>query len=120
MAARTAIWAVSLSRISPINITLGSWRKIDLKAAAKVIPISALTCTWLIPSIFISIGSSTVITLISFLFKAESIEYVVVDLPEPVAPVTRIIPLGIPSILLIFTKFLLLNPKVSIPPKLLE
>ena len=66
----------------------------ERRAAAKVIPISAFTCTWFIPSIFISIGSSTVIIFVSSLFKACSIEYTVVDLPEPVAPVINMIPLG--------------------------
>ena len=117
--ARTAIWAVSESRISPISIIFGSWRKIDLKAAANVIPISAFTWTWFIPSMFISIGSSTVIMFISGRFNSCSIEYTVVDLPEPVAPVTKMIPFGTPIILLIFFKLVWLNPKCSTPFKLL-
>ena len=72
--ARTAIWAVSESRISPIKIILGSCLNIERSAAAKVIPISALTWTWLIPSIFISIGSSTVIIFFSGLLSSCSIE----------------------------------------------
>ena len=40
-------------------------------------------------------GSSTVIIFVSSLFNACSIEYTVVDLPEPVAPVIKIIDIRI-------------------------
>ena len=72
--ARTAILAVSVSRISPTIIILGSCLKIDLKAVAKSSPISLLVWIWLIPAIFISIGSSTVIILVSSLFNLCKIE----------------------------------------------
>ena len=73
----------------------GSWRKIERSADAKVKPISELTWTWLTPSISISTGSSTVIIFVSDWFNRCKIEYTVVDLPLPVAPVTKIIPFGI-------------------------
>ncbi len=41
----TAISAVSVSRISPIMMMSGSWRKMERKALAKVRPISFLTGT---------------------------------------------------------------------------
>jgi len=41
--ARTAIFAVSESRISPINIMFGSCLKIDLNTVAKSKPISLFT-----------------------------------------------------------------------------
>ena len=43
--ARTAILAVSESRISPINIIFGSCLRIDLNTVAKSSPISLFTCT---------------------------------------------------------------------------
>ena len=48
-AACMAISAVSWSRISPIMITSGSWRRIERSALAKVRPIFGLTWTWLMP-----------------------------------------------------------------------
>ena len=41
----------------------GAWRRIERKAAGKVMPISGFTGTWLIPFIWYSIGSSTVMIL---------------------------------------------------------
>ncbi|CCY61155.1 uncharacterized protein BN572_00375 [Clostridium sp. CAG:264] len=67
----------------------------DLKAAANVISALLFTCTWLIPLIFASTGSSTVIMFTSSLFSSLKDVYSVVDLPEPVGPVTRIIPCGL-------------------------
>ncbi|KAG0505319.1 MAG: hypothetical protein Udaeo_13500 [Candidatus Udaeobacter sp.] len=55
--------AVSRSRISPIMMMFGAWRRIERNAAGKVIPISVFTCTWLMPVIWYSIGSSTVMIL---------------------------------------------------------
>jgi hypothetical protein len=61
--ALTAISAVSLSRISPIMMMFGAWRRIERRAALKVSPMSARTCTWLMPAIWYSTGSSTVMIL---------------------------------------------------------
>ena len=91
-AASTAIWAVSWSRISPMSTMSGSQRRIDRKADAKVSPALALVCTWLMPASRYSTGSSTVMTLTSGRAIWLSVAYSVVDLPEPVGPVTRIIP----------------------------
>ena len=43
--ARKAICAVSLSRISPIMITSGSWRRMARKAAGNVFLAFSSTCT---------------------------------------------------------------------------
>ena len=48
-AACTAICAVSRSRISPIIMMSGSWRRKERSALAKVSPICGFTCTWLTP-----------------------------------------------------------------------
>ena len=58
-----AMVAVSMSRISPIMITLGAWRRIERKAAANVSPTASFTCTWLMPASRYSTGSSTVMIL---------------------------------------------------------
>ena len=87
--ARTAICAVSVSLISPIIITFGSCLKILLNTVAKFKPMSLFTCTWLIPSISISTGSSTVIRLVpltfnfcSNIFKNGILEnFIIVDTP---------------------------------------
>ena len=49
--ALVAIDAVSRSRISPIMMMFGAWRRMERSAAGKVMPISEFTCTWLIPFI---------------------------------------------------------------------
>ena len=67
--ARIAIFAVSLSRISPIRMMLGSCLRIERSTVAKSNPISEFTCTWLSPSILISTGSSTVMMFVSSLFS---------------------------------------------------
>ena len=64
-AASIAICAVSWSRTSPMRTTSGSDRRIDRSAVAKVRPALGLVCTWLMPAIRYSTGSSTVMTLIS-------------------------------------------------------
>ena len=94
-----AISAVSRSRISPIMMMFGAWRSIERKAAANVIPTSLRTCTWFMPVIWYSTGSSTVMIFRSGWFRKFSAEYRVVDLPDPVGPVTRNIPSAIPTIL---------------------
>ena len=62
--------------------------------AAKVIPTLEFTCVWPMPSTAYSTGSSTVKILRVPSFKLFRPAYKVVVLPEPVGPVTRIIPLG--------------------------
>ena len=66
--------------------------KIDLKAAANVRFALAFTCTWLTPSIWFSTGSSTVMILVSSLLRYLKNVYNVVDLPQPVGPVSKTIP----------------------------
>ena len=50
-AASMAISAVSVSRISPIMMMSGSWRKMERSALAKERPISLRVGTWLMPGI---------------------------------------------------------------------
>ena len=64
-AASTAICAVSRSRISPTMMTSGSARIIARRPLAKVRPAWSLTCTWVIPSIWRSTGSSMVMMFFS-------------------------------------------------------
>ena len=89
-----AIRAVSASRTSPTMITSGSARRIERNPVAKLSP--ALRCTpiWLMPSNRYSTGSSIVTMLRSAWFSSWSAAYRVVDLPEPVGPVTSIAPYG--------------------------
>ena len=49
MAALIATSAVSKSRISPTRMMLGSWRRNERRAAAKLRPICSFICTWLMP-----------------------------------------------------------------------
>jgi hypothetical protein len=70
----------------------GSDRRIERSAAAKFRPALLLTWTWLMPGSRYSTGSSTVMMLTSGLFTTLSVAYSVVDLPDPVGPVTRIMP----------------------------
>ena len=74
----------------------GSWRRKDLSAAAKVSPAFSLTFTWLMPGRLISAGSSAVEMLMPGLFSMLRQVYSDTVLPEPVGPVTRIIPYGRP------------------------
>ena len=92
--ARMEISAVSKSRISPTMITSGSWRSVLRRAPAKVRPISARVCTWLAPGTSYSIGSSIVTMRMSGELIAWRKALSVVDLPEPVGPVTRMMPCG--------------------------
>ena len=55
-----AISAVSRSRISPIITMLGSARRIERSAVAKVRPISFFTAICMTPVSLFSTGSSTV------------------------------------------------------------
>ena len=97
-AAVTAMLIVSRSRISPTRITSGSSRRAEVSAAAKL-GVWWPTSRWLIRHFLRvctnSMGSSIVTMcpatrlLISSMMAAS-----VVDLPEPVLPVTRIMPWG--------------------------
>ena len=96
-AAVSARWMVSWSRISPTRITSGSSRNADIRAREKE-GVCVPTSRWLKRHCFAlymySTGSSIVMTwprrseLIKSIMAAS-----VVDLPEPVGPVTRIRPL---------------------------
>ena len=72
----------------------GSCRIRALRPSAK--PSSTVGCTWvwLKAGSIISIGSSTVQTLTSSVASFLSVEYSVVVLPEPVGPVTKMMPCG--------------------------
>ena len=91
-AAFKPISTVSLSLISPTRIISGSCLKKDLRALAKVKPISSFIWTCPTPSNSYSTGSSAVKIFKWGLLTSFKILYKVVDLPEPVGPVTRIRP----------------------------
>ncbi len=91
-AACTAISAVSRSRISPTMMTSGSWRMRARTPSAKLKSSCGCTWVWLKLGSIISIGSSTVQTLTSSVATRLRVEYSVVVLPEPVGPVTRMMP----------------------------
>ena len=57
-------------------------------------PALGFTCIWFTPASRYSTGSSTVMMFLDSSFRMLSVEYIVVDLPEPVGPVTRIAPYG--------------------------
>ncbi|MCY1461681.1 hypothetical protein D9M71_793600 [compost metagenome] len=57
-------------------------------------PCLGLTLTWLMPSRLISTGSSAVEMLMSGVLRMFRPVYRETVLPEPVGPVTRIIPCG--------------------------
>ncbi len=63
-AARTAISAVSPSRISPTMITSGSWRRIERSPVANDRPRFGLTGIWFTPESSYSTGSSIVSTFL--------------------------------------------------------
>jgi len=69
-----AISAVSLSRISPTSMMLGSCRRNARSPAAKLSPISGRAWTWLMPSMRYSIGSSMVMMFLSGRLSMESVE----------------------------------------------
>ena len=95
-AALSAVWTVSSSRISPMRITSGSWRRTRRSARLNEC-VSWPTSRWLMIERLSrcrnSIGSS-IVTMWrakrSFMWSI--IAASVVDLPEPVVPVTRMIP----------------------------
>ena len=98
-AAVIAVPIVSMSRISPTRITSGSWRSAALSASAKLVA-SEPSSRWLTMHFLCwcrnSIGSSTVMMCSSREALITSIsEASVVDLPEPVGPVTSTSPRGL-------------------------
>ena len=90
----TAILAVSASRISPTIMISGSWRIKERIPSAKCKSTPGLTCIWLKAGSIISMGSSIVQTLTCSVASCLSVLYNVVVLPEPVGPVTKIMPFG--------------------------
>jgi hypothetical protein len=62
----------------------GSARIIARSPLAKDRPARVLTCTWVIPSIWRSTGSSMVMMFFSEVLTSLSAAYSDVDLPEPV------------------------------------
>ena len=97
-AMRSADSTVSRSRISPISTTSGSCRSAERSAFAKLW-VSACSSRWLTMHFLwlcrYSTGSSMV-TMCSLRSRLtlSSMAASVVDLPEPVGPVTRIRPRG--------------------------
>ena len=73
-AALMAISAVSRSRISPIRMTFGSWRRMLRSVEANVTPATGLTWTCVIPGRRYSTGSSTVTMFRSGVFTSWSTE----------------------------------------------
>ena len=97
-AAVIAVEIVSRSRISPTRITSGSWRRTCLSAWPKPC-VSAPTSRWFTMQLLClcrnSIGSSTVMMWpCRSVLTTSTIEASVVDLPEPVGPVTTTNPRG--------------------------
>ena len=74
MPARTAISAVSRSRISPTMMTSGSCRSTVARALAKVTPVSARTSVWAAKPRSYSTGSSTVAKLAAALSIGEGLK----------------------------------------------
>ena len=70
----------------------GSCRMRARTPSAKLKSSCGCTCVWLKLGSIISIGSSTVLTLTSSVATRLRVEYSVVVLPEPVGPVTRMMP----------------------------
>ena len=91
----TAISPVSRSRISPTMTTSGSCRRTARRPRAKVISTFGLTWVWPTPGSMYSIGSSMVRILREVSLICDKPAYSVVVFPEPVGPVTRIIPCGL-------------------------
>jgi len=91
-AASTLVLAVSRFLISPIITTSGSERKMLLSPEWTVRPVLGLTWTWLMPRILYSTGSSTVTMFFAVALSSPRVASSVVDLPEPIGPVTSIVP----------------------------
>ena len=60
---------------------------------AKVMPVFSLIWHWLTPGMWYSTGSSSVTMLISSRDRSRIMLHMVVDLPEPVGPTSRMTPL---------------------------
>ena len=95
-AAERAVWTVSSSRISPTRMTSGSWRRTRRSARLNE-PVSMPTSRWLTIELRSgcrnSIGSSIVTMCLCIVrFMWSIIDASVVDLPEPVVPVSRTMP----------------------------
>ena len=75
-------------------ITSGSWRRMARSALAKVSSMRALTWVWPTPGSSYSTGSSTVMMLLWAESSRPRAAYSVVVLPEPVGPVTKMMPCG--------------------------
>ena len=95
-AALSAVWTVSSSRISPTRMTSGSWRRTRRSARLKD-AVSWPTSRWLTIELRSgcrnSIGSSIVTMCLCIVrFMWSIIAASVVDLPEPVVPVSRMMP----------------------------
>ena len=58
-------------------------------------PAVLFTCDWMMPGISYSTGSSMVVVFFSGTAMRLRVENDVKDLPEPVGPVTRKMPLGL-------------------------
>ena len=98
LAASRASSMVSRSRISPTRMMSGSSRSAPRRAAAKDL-VWMPTSRWLMRQFLLSwtnsIGSSTVMMWsLRFLLASSMIAASVVDLPQPVGPVTRTRPRG--------------------------
>ncbi len=101
-AAVSAVSIVSRSRISPTRITSGSWRRALFSACPKLM-VSTPTSRWFtidrLSRMRNSIGSSMVMMWqVSVALTWSTIAASVVDLPEPVVPVTRTRPRCSPAI----------------------
>ncbi len=86
--------AVSRSRTSPTMTMSGSCRSTLRRTEAKPSPDRGLISIWVSPRTFCSTGSSMVTMFFSAELSCVNAAYSVVDLPEPVGPVTRISPYG--------------------------
>ena len=96
-AAVSAVSIVSRSRISPTRMTSGSWRSALFSACAEATCVSTPTSRWFtidrLSRMRNSIGSSIVMMWqVSVALMWSIIAASVVDLPEPVVPVTRMRP----------------------------
>jgi hypothetical protein len=97
-AAVRAVEIVSRSRSSPMRMTSGSWRRTCFSASPKPL-VSSPTSRWLTTAILCrcrySMGSSTDMIWIGLVELMMSMSAArVVDLPEPVGPVTSTSPRG--------------------------
>ena len=81
-----------LAALVPQQVLIVSARGQTSSAEPNVSPAFVCTWIWLIPRSRYSTGSSTVMMLRSGWLRMFSVAYRVVDLPEPVGPVTRIAP----------------------------